>query len=176
MQSKLEMMFTDNKRSTQCRLTRLANLTPVEITSTRLRLERQFASVPTNEVKSGGRKWLADIEVDDPLVASLFDFSQAIGPQASEWDHYNALLERFYEKYETYLNENNKYEKLLGRTAPLELKMLNAGESIERDLEVRMRLPQGIVLYTEQDYPKRPIEPVPPEKPAPVYEKMLNGT
>jgi hypothetical protein len=139
-------------------------------------MQRQYASLAVGEMKVAGRAWLADVETSDPLVSPLFLFSQAIGPNPSEWDHYNAQLERFYEKYEAYLNEKNEYEKLLGRTAPLELKMLNAGESIARDLLVKMTLPEGILLYTERDYPKKPVEPLPPEKPSPVYEKMLSGS
>jgi len=175
MQSKLEMMFADNRRSTQCRLTHLERLSPVDIISSRQNLERQFAGIAQSDSRIAGRAWLADIEVDDPSILALFQFSQAIGPTANEWDHYQALLERYYEQYEAFLREKNLYENLRGRTAPLELKLLNAGESIARDLLVKMTLPEGILLYTENDYPKKPEEPLPPDRPAPVYERMLNG-
>ena len=117
MQSKLEMMFTDNKRSTQCRLTHLESLSPVEIISSRLKLERQLSGFAQSDGRVAGRAWLADVSVDDPAILSLFEFSQAIGPTDNEWDHYHALLERFYEKYEAYLKEKNQYENLRGRTA-----------------------------------------------------------
>ncbi len=176
MSAKLEMMFNDNKKSTQCRLTQLATLTPVEIIGMRLRLERQHKLDLSLQDKPAGKDWLSDIEFSDEALLPLVQFSDAIAPQPEDWSHYQAQLERYYELYEQFLKDKNHHESLVGRTAPLELKILNAGEAIARDLVVKMKLPEGIQLYPEKDYPKKPIEPVMPEKPLSIYERMLNGS
>jgi hypothetical protein len=174
MLPKLEMMFKDNKRSAQCQLTQFASLTKSEILKSRLLVERQYTPYTPQPFSSLKSSWLADIETLMPSVEALLQFSQAIGPHPGEWDDYNAQLSHFYELHENYLKAKRDYDNLLGRTAALELKILNAGEVIARDLLVSMCMPKGILLYSEQEYPKKPVEPQPPEKPAPIYEKMLN--
>lgn len=175
MQPKLEMMFKDNRRSAQCQLQHFSRLTSAEVSRVLTSVEKRYVPY-TEPLQSRSSRLLEDFVELPPAVLSLIEFSRANSPRDEDYARYNAELKLFYDAYESYLKDLREHEALVGRTAPLELKLLNAGETIARDVMVTLRLPHGFTLYSEAHYPKRPTEPCPPEKPAPIYERMVRGT
>jgi hypothetical protein len=92
-------------------------------------------------------------------IASLYaPTKEAIG-------QYNAELEEYYRRYDTWLSVQASRDNPQWRTLRLEFVLSNTGTAPAEDIDLFLHFPDGLALYTEQDLPRLPPEPTPPKKP-----------
>lgn len=79
----------------------------------------------------------------------------------SSVDSHNSAMCKFYEKYDTYLNEHWAFWH---RVVPIEIMLRNSGNYPAHDVDVILVLPTSVVAaYDSKGLPKLPEEPTPPK-------------
>ena len=84
-----------------------------------------------------------------------------------------AALDEFHKKYDVWLVEMDRYEKLQARTVRLDLRISNEGTSPATEVEIKLALPDGLTWCTKEEYPKPPPQPKPSRLPASVMKHLL---
>lgn len=79
-------------------------------------------------------------------------------------EQYNKEREIFLAKYEEYFSKLLQWEEWVALTVEVELTLSNEGTAPATDIDVILRFPEDIVLFEEDDCPKRPEEPEPPSR------------
>jgi rRNA-processing protein FCF1 len=90
----------------------------------------------------------------------------------SEYERYNKDLERFFAKYEQYLDTLAAYLEPI----TLNLNVRNVGGEPAEDVDIYIHFPDGFALYLEDDLPKEPGEPLPPTEPQTETQKLFSRT
>lgn len=131
-------------------------------------------------------KSLQEVRAETPLQplpeAKTSDLSSIFGPKArtpsafaglgrvkpvSEWSReevegYNGHVEGYYRRYDQFLEARVEYERLMLRTFELKLSLVNAGTQPATDIDIYVTVPEGIILYEEDQSPREPEPPEPP--------------
>ena len=85
----------------------------------------------------------------------------------SEYDRYNADLDRLYGEYLQYVRDSGIHDTLPSRLIKLELELSNTGTVPAEDVELFLHFPDGFEMYLEEDLPgsvQKPNAPEPPRK------------
>jgi rRNA-processing protein FCF1 len=101
------------------------------------------------------------VDIDDFAI----DMEAEWEPSIAEKLHYNETLEKFHEKYRTYLPKYFKHLEIEGRTIELKIIIYNEGTSPAEDVYVAFLFPDDLEVSTKT--PKSPKLPKPPSKPEP---------
>lgn len=112
-----------------------------------------------------------------PFASALARLSQFDLPSQEEINRYNIELDKYYQKYEEYLAQCEKYENIKRMTIQLDIILKNNGTIPAEDIDVFLRFPDGFSLYEEQNVPKEPPEPdlpQPPRKPSEITASLLS--
>jgi PIN domain len=88
-------------------------------------------------------------------------------PSPSQIRTYNGGLESFYNKYEKYLVEQDKVDRLKARTVALKIQLHNSGTAPVERAVVFMKLPGDLELITDDHKFEKPEAPKPPDVPEP---------
>ena len=90
-----------------------------------------------------------------------------IPPSKFEIDKYNEELDTFFSKYEDHLDSKWTYLDLARRSFPVHLLLLNSGQAVASDIDIRLELPADISARAEPDLPEPDQEPIAPKLPEP---------
>lgn len=133
--------------------------------------------VQLNDVPS-----LADIMTKTPLrtkeqqkdPASLFEGLQTIDifqrrriKPFKEWteeelDGYNKRVQRYYDRYEQYLEQLKEHRLLRQRAVTIQLAVANRGTRPATGVRAKVTFPDGVLIYEDDVLPKAPDQPAPP--------------
>lgn len=115
---------------------------------------------------------------DDRALFSTFSAmsSMSLLGQLSQGDiaEYNDQLDRYYARYETFLESVAGYLNMRMRSVALHLVVANDGTSPAEDLDVFLHFPDGFVLLDEDNLPERPNRPRPPAQPRSGIERAMS--
>ena len=104
------------------------------------------------------------------MLASLNTLNQISAEDIAE---YNEQLDRYYARYEGFLEAIAARGNAQRRTLRLDLILFNEGTAPAEDLDVFLHFPDGFILHGEDDRPGRPEQPRPPAQPRPYFERSL---
>lgn len=79
-----------------------------------------------------------------------------------ELDGYNKCVQKYYSRYERYLEQLREYRLLRQRTVSIQFAVANQGTRPATDVWAKVTFPNGILVYEEDDLPKAPDQPAPP--------------
>lgn len=79
---------------------------------------------------------------------------------------YNKESEAFLIKYNEYHSKLLHWEEQAALTVELELTLSNKGTAPATNIDIILRFPEDIILFEAGDFPKRPKEPRPPDRPS----------
>lgn len=131
-------------------------------------IKRQF---PKSKTSEDVRKF-KEGEKEGEMSQQLLKYLAYDGISESEYERYNKELEKFYNRYSIYLNEELKYANLKRRTIILNIMISNTGTIPANDIDVIMRFPDGFRIVEEEGFPESPNKPKPPDKPRSFIEMM----
>jgi hypothetical protein len=98
-----------------------------------------------------------------PAFAALAVTWGGISPEKLK--DYNEALEKYYTHYEKHLLAMQEFENLQRRVARLDIVVVNEGTSPADDIDVFMHFPDGFVLASDDNLPKKPSAPRAPARP-----------
>lgn len=85
---------------------------------------------------------------------------------------YNEELDIYYSKMEKYYRKRHEWSEVANRTISFTIEIGNTGTAPADDVHVFLRFPNSFRLMTEEDLPKSPLRPRPPEKPISHLERL----
>lgn len=103
-------------------------------------------------------------------ISKLISLSQI---PKSEYERYNQELKQYFCAYERYLDRLVGYRTQPDRTIRLLLEIRNIGTAPAEDVDIYVNFPDGFSLYTKEDLPEEPKEPLPPIKPKSEAQKLF---
>ncbi|MGC2520442.1 MAG: hypothetical protein WA373_15200 [Burkholderiales bacterium] len=89
-------------------------------------------------------------------------------PSKSDVDRYNAELEKFFKAYEKYSRATWIHKDFLRRAVEVRLTIVNSGQSVATDIDIEIRVPDDVQVWTPDEVPESVREPKPPPIPEPV--------
>jgi hypothetical protein len=93
----------------------------------------------------------------------------------SEVDRYNEQLDFYFQAMEKYFCALHALKEVANRTIAFTIEIRNSGTAPADDVDVLFRFPDGFRLMVEEDLPKQPSKPRPPEKPVSSLERLVRG-
>lgn len=88
---------------------------------------------------------------------------------------YNDLLQSYYRGYEAYLRDVDDWAEAWRLTSPIEFLLHNDGSATATDIDITVSVPDTVMLYEHDRWPKLPDEPDPPVRPV-GYRALGAGT
>ena len=80
-----------------------------------------------------------------------------------ELDGYNQTVQRYYKRYENYLEELKEYKLLRQRAIVMHLDIENDGTKPATDVRGTITFPAGFLIYENDELPHPPVKPAPPK-------------
>ena len=101
--------------------------------------------------------------------------SSAHGIPKDEYQRYEKDRNKFLKQYEKYAQHELEYARFLQRTIKFNLELKNNGTQPAEDIDVHMHFPDGFGLWEDDDFPKLPNAPKPPQKPRTQIDLLTRG-
>lgn len=79
-------------------------------------------------------------------------------------DAYNLEREAYFTKYDAYYRERLDWEELAALTVQVNLTLFNDGTAPATDIDIYLHLPDDVIVFKSDAFPKRPKEPKPPRR------------
>ena len=79
-----------------------------------------------------------------------------------ETEGYNGMVSSYYRRYETYLDEDAEYRRLVLRSFQVKLLLENSGTSPATNIDAVLSFPSSIILHDFGEFPEGPTAPEPP--------------
>lgn len=138
----------------------------------------------TQRLREGGVKTLEEIKAETPLrrlppktvsrasviaVPKSSDilhmFAQPRTPEKwsrEETEGYNSIVSSYHRRYETYLEEDADYRRMILRSFQVKLLLNNSGSAPATNIDAVLYFPSSIILHDFEKFPEGPSAPEPP--------------
>ena len=166
----LKVRFSDGSDRATFTLIKVAELSEEKIAQRIAQIKRKY---PKMEVSQENPSQLPDesqAKQKSGLRALLEMFSEFDSYSDEDKREYNDALDKFYSRYEGYLNHHSKHLQLESRMVSLDIVLLNEGTAPAEDVDIYLHFPDGFELSDEFSDP--PHEPKPPKRPLTMTQKI----
>jgi hypothetical protein len=100
---------------------------------------------------------------------------QLSGTSPEKIKQYNAQLELFFSKYDSFGRRLHAFYEKASRTIAFAIAVENTGTAPADDVEVLLHVSGKFKIYRLSDAPKEPEEPMPPPEPRSDFDDMMRG-
>lgn len=121
-------------------------------------------------------KTVREVRQEMQALGSPFNLASLLGPTREDVEKYNGELDKFYLRYEQYLELLNRHENSKHRTITLNIQITNTGTAPAEDLDLFLHFPDGFHVFVAERPPKLPEPPQPPAVPESHLSAMLKPT
>jgi hypothetical protein len=167
---KLDLEFESSDKRIGFKLDSVAEITPTEIQQSIEEVKRKY---PKREVL------LPEQRAENIGGLNLSELLAAQNPLGtiSQEDivKYNEALDKYYERYEKYLNDKRAFEMVQARLIRIDIQLVNTGTAPAEDIDISMHFPNGFTLLSAGKIPEPPTKPNPPSRLKSAMEIMMEG-
>jgi hypothetical protein len=136
----------------------------------------EFINIKRPNIPSSSNDFITEeiekIKIANPLISAIDPYQNPLSILTSPFSltqeqikNYNNKLEKFYDRYKSWLIENKEFEMKSKLTFEIEIDLANNGTVPAEDIDVHMHFPDGFELVNSKEIEEGPIKPTPPYKP-----------